>query len=89
MTISMITGGNMESNLTTLFTLYMEQEAAPIIELQDINHKPVGALYLNRFRDKSKFAITETNNTERYYFYGDGVAIFFSFWKKLSSTQSV
>ncbi len=79
----------MESNLTTLFTLYAEQDEAPIIELQDINHKPVGALYLNRFREKSKFAITETNNTERYYFYGDGVAIFFSFWKKLSSKPTV
>jgi hypothetical protein len=80
-----IGGSVMESNLTTLFTLYSEQDAAPIIELQDINHKPVGALYLNRFRDKSKFVITETNNAERYYFYCDGVAIFFSFWKKLSS----
>ena len=79
----------MESNLTTLFTLYIEQEEAPIIELQDINHKPVGALYLKRFRDKSRFTITETNNTERYYFYGDGVAIFFSFWKKLSSKSQV
>ncbi len=79
----------MESNLTTLFTLYAEQDEAPIIELQDINHKPVGALYLNRFREKSQFAITETNNTERYYFYGDGVAIFFSFWKKLGSKPQV
>ena len=74
----------MESNLTTLFNLYVEQEKSPIIELQDINHKPVGALYLDRFRDKSDMIISETNNTERYYFYCDGVAIFFSFWKKLS-----
>jgi hypothetical protein len=28
--------------------------------------------------------ISETNNKERYYFYCDGVAIFFSYWKKLS-----
>ncbi len=75
----------MESNLTTLFTLYAEQEKAPIIELQDINHKPVGALYLDKFLEKSRPVISETNNTERYYFYCDGVAIFFSFWKKISS----
>ena len=75
----------MESNLTTLFTLYAEQEKSPIIELQDINHKPVGALYLDRFRDKSQMVISETNNAERYYFYCDGVAIFFSYWKKLSA----
>jgi hypothetical protein len=75
----------MESNLVTLFTVLSEQEKAPIIELQDINHKPVGALYLDKFREKGKFTISETNNTERYYFYCDGVAIFFSFWKKLSA----
>jgi hypothetical protein len=69
----------MESNLTTLFTLYSEQEEAPIVELQDIDHKPVGALYLNKFRDKSQMVISETNNKERYYFYCDGVAIFFSY----------
>ena len=73
-----------KSNLTTLFNLYVEQEKSPIIELQDINHKPVGALYLDRFRDKSTMIISETNNKERYYFYCDGVAIFFSYWKKLS-----
>lgn len=75
----------MESNLTTLFALYAEQEKPPIIELQNINHEPVGALYLNKFLDKSKIVISETNNTERYYFYCDGVAIFFSYWKKLSA----
>ena len=75
----------MESNLTTLFTLYAEQEKSPIIELQDINHKPVGALYLDKFKDKSKMIISETNNTERYYFYCEGVAIFFSYYKKLSA----
>lgn len=69
----------MESNLTTLFTLYAEQETSPIIELQNIDHVPVGALYLDRFREKGKFSISETNNAERYYFYCDGVAIFFSY----------
>lgn len=79
----------MESNLTTLFTLYSEQEEAPIVELQDIDHKPVGALYLNKFRDKSQMVISETNNKERYYFYCDGVAIFFSYWKKLTSKPTI
>lgn len=75
----------MQNELTRLFQIYSEQEEPPIIELQNIDHKPVGALYLNKFRDKGKFTISTTNNQERYYFYCDGVAIFFSFWKKLST----
>ena len=74
----------MENNLTSLFTLYSESDNPPIIELQNIEHKPVGALYLDKFREKGKFVITETNNQERYYFYGDGVGIYFSFYRKLN-----
>lgn len=76
----------MEQNkaLAQLFTLWLEQEDPPIIELLDINQKPVGALYLNKFRDKGQLAISQTNNQERYYFYCDGVGIYFSFYKKLS-----
>lgn len=70
--------------LTTLFTAWLEQPDAPIIELLDINQKPVGALYLGKFRDKGQIVISETNNTERYYFYCDGVGIYFSYYKKLN-----
>ena len=73
-----------ENNLTTLFRVYSELDVPPIIELQDIDHKPVGALYLDKFREKGKFVISETNNQERYYFYCDGVGIYFSFFKKLN-----
>lgn len=72
------------SALTALFTLWLEQPEAPIIELLDINQKPVGALYLGKFRDKGQIVISETNNTERYYFYCDGVGIYFSYYKKLN-----
>jgi len=74
----------MENNLTTLFQVYSETENPPIIELQNIDHKPVGALYLDKFREKGKFAVSETNNQERYYFYCDGIGIYFSFFKKLN-----
>lgn len=73
-----------EKSLTQLFLLWSEQEQPPIVELLDINQRPVGALYLNKFRDKSQIVISETNNQERYYFYCDGVGIYFSFFKKLS-----
>jgi hypothetical protein len=66
-----------------LFTLWAEQANPPIIELLDINHRPVGALYLNKFREKGKIVVSDTNNQERYYFYCDGVGVYFSFFKKL------
>lgn len=73
-----------EKSLTQLFTLWVEQVDPPIIELLDINQKPVGALYLNKFLNKGPLIISETNNKERYYFYCDGIGIYFSFFKKLS-----
>ena len=57
-----------ENSMVQLFTLWAEQVEPPIIELLDINQKPVGALYLNKFRDKGQMVISETNNQERYYF---------------------
>ena len=69
--------------LLDLFRVYSELEKPPIIELQNIDHKPVGAIYLNRFMDKDKIVLSETNNQERYYLYVDGIGIYFSFIKKL------
>ena len=78
-----------EKSLTQLFTLWIEQPNPPIIELLDINQKPVGALYLGKFREKSQIVISETNNQERYYLYCDGVGLYFSFYKKLSLSQEM
>lgn len=74
----------MTNNITSLFQVWAEQEKPPIIELQNIDHKPVGAIYLDRLSYK-KILITKTNNTERYYLYVDGIGIYFSFYKKLSA----
>lgn len=73
----------MANNITTLFQVWAEQEKPPIIELQNIDHKPVGAIYLDRFSYK-KIIISETNNSERYYLYIDGIGIYFSFYKKIN-----
>ena len=70
--------------LMQLFTLWAEDKEPPIIELLNIDQKPVGAIYLNKFLTKGQFTISETNNQERYYFYCDGVGIYFSFFKKLT-----
>lgn len=74
----------MEHSLVTLFQTYAEQKNPPVIELSDINHKPVGALFLSDLKYK-KFVISETNNSEKYFLYIDGVGIYFSFFQKITS----
>lgn len=72
----------MEHSLTTLFQTYAELDNPPILELQNIDGKPVGALYLAEMKYK-RFIISETNNSEKYYLYMDGIGIYFSFFQKI------
>lgn len=72
-----------EHTLTTLFHSLADQEYPPIIELLNIDNKPVGALYLKQLKYKN-FVVSETNNSEKYYLYADGVGIYFSFYKKIT-----
>jgi hypothetical protein len=73
------------SMLTELFHSFLDLEHPPIIELLDINQKPVGALYLDKMKYKN-LLISETTNSEKYLFYCEGIGIYFSFYKKLSSS---
>ena len=73
----------MEHSLTTLFKTYAELDRPPILELLNIDNKPVGALYLSNLKYRN-FVISETNNTEKYYLYIDGIGIYFSFYKKIN-----
>ena len=73
----------MEHSLATLFKTYTELDNPPIIELLNIDNKPVGALYLSQMKFR-QFHISETNNTEKYFLVVDGVGIYFSFFKKIS-----
>jgi hypothetical protein len=72
-----------EHSLTTLFQTYTELDQPPILELLNINRKPVGALYLAELKHKN-FVVSETNNSEKYYLYINGVGIYFSFFKKIT-----
>ena len=74
----------MEHSLVTLFHTYTELDNPPIIELLNIDNKPVGALYMKDLRYKH-FTITETNNSEKYYLVIEGVGIYFSFYRKINS----
>ena len=73
----------MEHYLTTLFHTYADMDKPPVIELLNIDRKPVGAIYFNKLRYKN-FVITETNNSEKYYLYVDGLGIYFSFYQKIA-----
>jgi hypothetical protein len=73
----------MEHSLVTLFNTYAELDKPPIIELLNIDNKPVGALYLDKLRYRN-FSIMDTNNSEKYYLYIDGVGLYFSFFKKIN-----
>ena len=69
--------------IVTLWHSLAEQDNPPIIELLNKDHKPVGAVYLDKFKYKN-FAISETNNSEKYYLYADGIGIYFSFYQKIN-----
>lgn len=73
----------MEHSLTTLFHTYAELDKPPVIELFNINKKPVGAIYFDKFKYKN-FVVSETNNSEKYYLYVDGLGIYFSFYQKIN-----
>jgi hypothetical protein len=72
-----------QHSLATLLHTYTELDSPPVIELLNINNKPVGALYLSQLKYR-QFHITETNNLEKYYLVIDGVGIYFSFFRKIA-----
>lgn len=72
-----------EHSLTTLFHTYAEMDHPPILELLNIDHKTIGALYLSELAHKN-FVVSETNNSEKYYLYINGVGIYFSFFQKIT-----
>ena len=73
----------MEHSLTTLFQTYAELDQPPIIELLNIDNKPIGALYLSNLKYRN-IIVSETNNSEKYYLYVDGIGIYFSFYRKIN-----
>jgi hypothetical protein len=71
-----------DNSLSTLFHAMADSDNPPILELLNIKQEPVGALYLDKVKYKN-FIISETNNSEKYYLYIDGIGIYFSFYSKI------
>lgn len=72
-----------EHPLTTLLHTYADSDKPVVLELLNIDRKPVGALYLDKLKYKN-FIVSETNNSEKYYLYVDGVGVYFSFYQKIA-----
>lgn len=72
----------MEHSLTTLFNTYADQDKPLVLELLNIDKKPVGAIYFDKLKYKN-FIVSKTNNSEKYYLYVDGLGIYFSFYQKI------
>lgn len=68
------------NKLTVLFNDYARQEKPPVIILQNKYHEPVAAIYLSTLRVK-KLIVSETNNSEAYYLYIDGIGIYFTYFE--------
>ncbi len=71
----------MESNVSLLFKSWAEQDSDTIIQLLNRNNEPVGALYLHNL-DLDEIAVCISNTNEKYYLYINGIAIFFSSYRK-------
>lgn len=71
------------TKLQDLFLGYLESDNPGIIELQNINRQPVAAIYLSSLK-YDNFVVSSTNNTERYLLYIDGIAIFFTYFRKFT-----
>ena len=73
----------MAQSLTNLFLTYAGQDEPLVIELLNIEKKPVGALYFDKLKYKN-LVVSKTNNSEKYYLYVDGVGVYFSYYQKIS-----
>lgn len=69
--------------LTDLFNCYRELDKAPTMILQDKQHLPVAALYLNRLACQHLLVSTvQREGGEKYYVVIDGkVGIFFTYYR--------
>lgn len=72
--------------LEKIFEMYQYEETPPVIILENIEHKTVGALFISKMR-LDKIVISETNNAEKYFLLANGVGIYFSFWTKVTETE--
>lgn len=73
-----------EHNLVTLFNAYTEMDNPPTLALLNKDKVPIGALYMDKLKYK-QFVVSETNNSEKYYLYVDGIGIYFSYFTKIHS----
>lgn len=71
------------NEIKTVIESWRDSDPAAQVILMNHNQEPVAALYLNRLKDMiDEIAICESQTNEKYYLYLNGIAIFFTFYKK-------
>lgn len=73
-------------NTIALWRAWAESGEPLILFLEDINHKVIGSIDLNKWYNHMESPVlSETNNSERYYmFIPDlGLGIYFSYFRKV------
>ena len=73
-----------DNYLTDLFEIYQFSEKPPIVELLNREQETVGAVYLDKIKPE-QVVISETTHSEKYCLYVNGVLIYFTYFKKISS----
>lgn len=66
----------------SLFKALADTEKPPVLQLLDINKKPIGAIYFN-YLEYNKIMVSTTDTSEKYYLFMNGLGIYFSFWEKI------
>ena len=72
----------MNNSLTNLFEIYTFSEKPPVVELLNKDQETVGAVYLGKIKPE-QVVISETNNSEKYCLYVNGVLVYFTYFRKL------
>ena len=79
---------NNQTDIKSIWESYEIQNPKnpPIIELINSERIPVGAIYLNSVKiEDATVALSQTNHKEKYAFYYNGVLIYFTYYRKLTS----
>lgn len=75
------------NNLPSLFKHWSKEKTSPIIQLQNKDRMVIAALYLNKINFEDIILCPTNGLSEKYYIYVNGVAVFFTYYKKITEDE--
>ena len=72
-----------QNSFDLLIKSYTLMEKPPVLELLNKDEEVVGAVYLDKLKYE-QVIVSETNNSERYGIYVNGLLVYFSSFRKIS-----